>query len=50
MSGTGRFITPIAILLQAGRGRRHAASREYTSSPGFASPRHEAPGGQRRER
>jgi hypothetical protein len=50
MSGTGRFITPVAIRQQAGRQRRHEASREHTSSASFASLRHDAPGGQRRER
>jgi hypothetical protein len=49
MSGTGRFITPVPILLQAGRERRHEAGREYTSNASFASLRHDAPGGQRWE-
>ena len=50
MSGTGRFITPVPILLQAVRERRYEASREYTLGASFASLRHDAPGGQRRER
>jgi hypothetical protein len=45
MSGTGRFITSVVIVLRAGRERRHEASREYTSCASFASLRHDALGG-----